>query len=496
MPIQQLDIMSVNLGNEIQQSMTVEEALTILDIVLKKERLNNIQELVLRKVLAGQTYPEIAVIVGYDAEYIKLVGFQLWRLLSKVFGEKVTKSNFQTVLRRHSQQIAVAKIPVLEDAEGASTKQLQDWGDAIDVSTFYGRSKELATLGQWSVQNRCRLVTLLGMGGIGKTALAAKLAEQTQDEFEYIFWRSLRNAPPVQDLLAELLHFLSKGQETDLPETVEGRVLRLIKYLRSSRCLLVLDNAETILRSGDHTGCYREGYEGYGQLLRCVAETPHQSCLVLTSREKPKGLAAKEGETLPVRSLQVTGLPTAEGRKIFEAKGSFSASEDEWRVLVKHYAGNPLALKMVAPAIQDLFNSSVSTFLELLEQGTLVFDDIRNLLDQQFNRLSDLEKEVMYWLAINLEPVSFLELQADFIPNVGISEILEALASLQRRSLIDKATPTGIENNLPGFTQQPVVKEYMTERLMEQVRGQIITEQLRLLMSHALIKAQSSAQRK
>ena len=474
MQVQNLGKMSVDLGNEIQQSMTVEEALTILDIVLNQKCLNNIQELVLRKVLAGQTYPEIAVTVGYDAEYIKLVGFQLWRLLSKVFGEKVTKSNFQSVLRRHSQKtLEVARIPVLEDTEGANTKQLKDWGDAIDVSTFYGRTKELATLAQWIVQNRCRLITLLGMGGIGKTALAAKLAEQIQDEFEYLFWRSLRNAPLVQDLLAELLHFLSKGQETDLPETLEDRVLRLIKYLRSSRCLLVLDNFETILRSGDRTGCYREGYEGYDQLLRYVAETPHHSCLVLTSREKPKGLAAKEGEKLPVRSLKLTGLQTAEGREIFESRGSFWASEDEWRVLTEQYAGNPLALKMVAPAIQDLFNSSVSKFLELLKQNILVFDDIRNLLDQQFNRLSDLEKQVMYWLAINLEPVSFLELQADFIPNVGISEILEVLASLQRRCLIDKAMPTGIENNLAGFTQQPVVKDYIKNRLMEQVREQM-----------------------
>jgi hypothetical protein len=53
---------------------------------------------------------------------------------------------------------------------------------------------------------------------------------------------------------------------------------------------LVLDNAETVMQAGDREGGYQPGYEGYGQLLRCVGETPHQSCLLITSREKPKGL--------------------------------------------------------------------------------------------------------------------------------------------------------------------------------------------------------------
>lgn len=146
------------------------------------------------------------------------------------------------------------------------------------------------------------------------------------------------------------------------------------------------------LEPRDRIGRYREGYERYGQLLRCVAETPHHSCLVLTSREKPKSLAAKEGETLPVRSLKLIGLPSSAGRKIFKARGSFWASEDEWKFLIEYYGGNPLALEMVAPVIKNLFNSSVYRFLDFLKQGTLVFDDIRNLLDEQFNRLSDLEK--------------------------------------------------------------------------------------------------------
>ena len=81
--------------------MIVEEALVFLDTALQQNLLSNIQELVLRQAWAGQTYPEMAESVGYNANYIKDVGGKLWKLLSKVFDEKVTKSNFRSVLRRH-----------------------------------------------------------------------------------------------------------------------------------------------------------------------------------------------------------------------------------------------------------------------------------------------------------------------------------------------------------------------------------------------------------
>ncbi len=169
-----------------------------------------------------------------------------------------------------------------------------DWGEAMDVSIFYGRTEELATLKQWIVQDNCRLVGLLGMGGIGKTALSVKFAQQVRHEFGCVIWRSLQNAPPVNDILATLIQFLSNQQETpaNLPESTSLRITRLIEYLRSSRCLLILDNAETILQAGAGAGQYRQGYEGYGELIKRVGETFHRSCLILTSCEKPQELAA------------------------------------------------------------------------------------------------------------------------------------------------------------------------------------------------------------
>jgi hypothetical protein len=367
------------------------------------------------------------------------------------------------VLEPSDYELAVPQVELIERQGSVTAKVLQDWGEAPDVSVFYGRTEELATLSHWILEERCRVITLLGMGGMGKTSISVKLAQQIHNEFEFAIWRSLRNAPPVKDLLAELLCFLSNEQETDLPKTVDGRISRLLRYLQAHRCLLVLDNADTILQGCDPlqescnycAGYYREGYEGYGELLRRMGEAPHQSCLVLTSREKPKEIGRLEGETLPVRVLQLKGLQVVEVQEIFRAKGDFSGSLAEWSRLIQYYAGNPLELNIVSTTIQKLFDGKISEFLK---QNTTVFGEIRNLLEQQFERLSDAEKEISKWLAINRQPASFSELREKLVPSIPPQKLLEALASLEERALIEK--------NAALFSLQPVVMEYLSDRVM------------------------------
>lgn len=354
------------------------------------------------------------------------------------------------------------------------------WGEATDVSVFYGRDRELARLERWVVGDRCRLV---GMGGIGKTALSVKFAQQVQDQFDYIIWRSLRNAPPVIDILTELIKFLSQ-QEVELPSSADGLRRLLINYLRQSRSLLIFDNAEAILCSGI-TGVYRQGYEEYGELFRCIGETFHSSCLILTSREKPKEIAALEGTTLPVRSLQIGGLSPAAGMAILKAKGLDDL--ENLSLLADRYAGNPLALKIVATTVRDIFAGNTA---ELLKETT-IFGDINNLLEQQFERLSDLEKEVTYWLAINREPVSLTQLREDLL-SLSQLKLIETLESLSRRSLIESVNSSNIEKDIAkscSYTLQPVVMEYVTARLMEEVFAEIATGEINLFQRHALLKA-------
>jgi len=355
----------------------------------------------------------------------------------------------------------------------------RDWTEAIDVSVFHGRTEELATIKGWIVDEQCRLITVIGMGGIGKTALSVKAAQMVEDEFDYLIWRSLRNAPPVQELLADLICFVSQQQSTNLSESVDGKISQLLEHIRKKRCLLILDNAESILRSDQITGAYRPGYEGYGQLLRSVGESSHQSCLLLTSREKPKGLSFKEGINLPIRSLKLSGLKHESGDFILKEKG-FAISENNSRSLVEHYSGNPLALKIVATTIQELFNGDIGQFLA---QGIVVFGDISDLLEQQFNRLSILERYMMYWLAINREWVSLAQLAEDIVPSPNHKALLEALASLQYRSLI--------ENMSARYSQQPVVMEYVIDKIIDEVSQELISGEIRLVHTHALLKATS-----
>src|ERR1051326_976480 len=206
------------------------------------------------------------------------------------------------------------------------TERAEDWGDAPDVLGFVGRAQELATLREWVVDEHCRLVAILGMGGIGKSVLAAQLAQDIAPGFQRLYWRSVRNALPFSDWSTGAIRFLS-DQQIVPPEDDAARLAVLVQLLREQRMLVVLDNYETLLRPNDPDGSYREGYAGYGSLLRTVAEVPHQSCLLVTSRETPAELAGLVGRA--VRRLQVVGLGIAESQLLLADK-QLAGSMEDW----------------------------------------------------------------------------------------------------------------------------------------------------------------------
>ncbi|MDJ0677929.1 MAG: NB-ARC domain-containing protein [Calothrix sp. MO_167.B42] len=460
--------------------MTIEEALVLLDKLFLNKPLTDLQEIVFRESWQGKTYAEIAENEGYDDDYIRDVGFRLWHNLSDALGEKVTKSNFQSVLRRYyqSQESIQSKqniitnsqedefiCPILDSCPHTlqythktstfkdNTKPHQHWGEAVDVSFFYGRREELTTLKEWIVKSGCHLVAILGMQGVGKTCLSVKLAQEIQGEFDYFIWRSLHEQPPLNQLLTTTIDFLSQSAQINLPETTSGKISLLIKYLRQHRCLLIFDGFEALFKSGEKAGTYLPGYEEYGELLQKIANLQHQSCLLVISQEKPAIIATLEGEFLPVRTLLLKGLQPTAAQKLLNAKG-LVGSTDEVSKLIACYQGNPLALKIVASAILELFDGDISAFIQ---QGTMVFNGIQKILAQQINRLSSIEARIIYSLSLHQNYVSLAQLEADMEnEEIAPAQLLEALESLTWRCLI--------ESHTAGLSLQPWVREYAIEQ--------------------------------
>ena len=454
--------------------MNCEEALLLLEEILPPGSLNNVKSLVFREAWEGKSYPEIAEAAGYTTEYIKMAAAQMWKALSANVGEKVTKQNFRAILRqRYGQTLIIAERDFSERTHAI------DWEKMPDIATFYGYDAELAQMQQYILADNCRLVAVLGMGGMGKTSLVAKLVQQIQEKFDYIIWRSFgQDTFDFPTLLKELIAFLSDRELTEVS------LKQLIECLRVSRCLIVLDEAENLLQSGSSSE-YRDGYEEYDELFKTIGEMAHQSCLILTSREKLPEIAVLEGAELPVRSLQLTGsLETS--LAMLKALG-ISGTIDRQEQLCQDYSYNPLILKIVATSIQDIFDGNLTAFQE---QDSISFNGVNRLLKPHIQRLGNLEKTILLWLAINRDWTNLEELRSDIIPAVAQGDLLEALESLSWRSLV--------KNQAASYTVEPLITEYLTNYLIERVCDEIEHEEsyltsespspIPLFQSHALCK--------
>jgi hypothetical protein len=378
--------------------------------------------------------------------------------------------------QRQSLHDTVANSP---NSSGAN---MADWGEAPNIQTFYGRIEELAKLEQWIVRDRCHLLAICGMGGIGKTALAVKLVENMQSQFDCFIWRSLRGAQPTAQLIADLLQFLNTSQQTGCG------ISDLLEVLRQKRCLIVLDDFEATLQDGELVGAYRQGCEAHSELLQRVGSERHQSSLILIGREQPKEISMHQGDDQQIRYYKVNGLQRQGAFELLRARG-FTGSENGLEALVQQYRGNPSALRIVAGTIQELFNGNVSEFLR---QTALALGDVlRTLLYQQFERLSKLEKDVLYWLAIKHRPVSLATLRSEMNLQASGSELINALESLRWRSLIEKV----MEQEEVMFLLEPVVMKYVNRQFVEEVSKEITaiaTQQnlksINLLQSHVLVE--------
>jgi ATPase domain predominantly from Archaea len=432
------------------------------------KRLDSLHKFILEGVLQNQDYHQITATHdgNYHYDHIKTEGAKLWKLLSKVFNENIKQSNVRSILENKtsstinnsgncSQQIINSdnnrinicheKPQSLEDTQQRSPSSstqtpIIDLKPTLELNYNYGRNSEIADLKKWILENKTRLITIYGLSGIGKTALIMKLINEIQTNFDYIIYRSLDNIPQLITLKDDFNKIFSRSQPDPLPE--------LIDYFHNYRCLVILDDVQNIFETGKLPSQYLNEYQDYGKFFKQIVTSCHRSCLILISWEKHPEIETLESEyTQHTNTLPLKGLGN-DAKEILRAKGL--KDEDQWDELINLYQSHPHWLNIIASTIINFYEGIVSAFIK--DEDELFLGHIQINLKAHLERLSELEKQVINWLASQDQPIDFGQKPANL--ELAQAKFEYVIQSLISRCLVEKISI----NNRIKFQLNPVFK--------------------------------------
>ncbi len=425
--------------------------------------LNNLEQVVLTGVWNNQRYREIAEEYHCTEANVKRVAGELYKFLSEELEEKVNKSNLRAAMQRYyiandahisnsnhvSYNINLCGEQLNFDETGKKElnsiinqrEKIHDRTHIPKYDRLYPyRTEELNTLKHWILNENSAIISIYGLSGMGKTALATQLVDEIAAHFDRLIWYSHRTFPHLNALTTHLTQFLSQGEATEHRS--------LLDYLRSHRCFIILDDFQETLTPGELVGRYLPEYQNYGKLLQDIGRSPHNSCVLLLSWEQPPEIATLEAENRPCHSLLLSGSIEL-AQEILQNRGL--NDPEQWLELINRYSQNPSWLNIIAATIQDLFNGSVVQFLSYSQ---LFLGDIELIIRDHYERLSASEKSLLSYLA-HQEYISDLSnLPSEPFPSD--LNLLATIYSLRKRGFIQKS----LDSKHLQLILEPVIKHY------------------------------------
>lgn len=477
--------------------MDFEEIVQLINqaVMERKGRpLKTVERIVLQGAWENITYNHIAeTTVGYTEDYLKKdVGPSLWKLLTDVVGNnhiKITKRNLQNVLRDWAAQYASSKpaAAIAPPAEHpleppapapAVSAPLPHWDvPPVDVSDFCGRSQELGIFKAWILEEQCRLITLWGLAGFGKTFLAAAVAQQVREHFQLSCYICLAEDTSPSALIATLAAAL------DVEVAAAASWDWMLQQLTEKRCLIILDGGEHLFAPGQSAGTYRPEWQEMRDFMQQVAEHQHRSCWLWISREKPQNLTQLEGAR--VRSHHLTGFTPQEAQTFLSLRGRFSGESADWQQLVEHFSGSPQVLKGLGGTLLEVYRGDLRRFLA---EPTGIEADWGD--GDPLGRLTPQEQELLSWLALAQAASPLEQLQAMMLTPTT----MEVVQSLLARGLCQIVTnaDAGIVLDTPPFIRRTVLTQMLASlqtELEEESFG--LMQQLPLLWTSAPERVQT-----
>lgn len=336
----------------------------------------------------------------------------------------------------------------------------------VPLTTFVGREKELHELRELTEKER--LITLNGIGGVGKSRLAIELATSRKDAFQDGVW--IIQLAPLTD---ESLISQSVAAALNIREQPDQEMLHtLLDFIRNREILLILDNCEHLIR-----GCalFAETALSHAPSLRIIA----------TSRES-LGITGEIQWRVPSLSLpdlhsssSLRQARSSEAIELFhqrarEVNNRFSLTEDNWPTVARiceRLDGIPLAIELAAGLCKALSAEEISD--RLVDRFSLLTGGSRTALPRQqtliatmdwsYDLLPEDERRILRQLSVFSGGFSLEAAEAVVGEDAEPLEVLRGIVNLVSKSLIVQEQ----EGPNTRYDILETVRQYAAQRLLE-----------------------------